>query len=57
MSSDAPLITGTDFICVPTRDYDAAAEFYGEVLGLRFVEALGRHAGGRVRDRQPDDRA
>ena len=36
------LISGTDFICIPTRDYDAAAKFYGEVLGLRVREALGQ---------------
>jgi catechol 2,3-dioxygenase-like lactoylglutathione lyase family enzyme len=30
----APLISGTDFITLPTRDFDAAAEFYGGVLGL-----------------------
>ncbi len=29
-----PLITGTDFITVATRDFDAAVEFYGGVLGL-----------------------
>ncbi len=28
------LITGTDFITVPTKDIDAAVEFYGGVLGL-----------------------
>ena len=39
--TDAPLISGTDFICVPTRDYDAAAEFYGGVLGLRFSKRWG----------------
>ena len=30
----APLITGTDFITVATRDFDAAVEFYRGVLGL-----------------------
>ncbi len=28
------LVTGTDFICVSTQDFDGAREFYGEVLGL-----------------------
>ena len=28
------LITGVDFVCVPTRDHDRAIEFYGETLGL-----------------------
>ncbi|ADB50900.1 VOC family protein [Conexibacter woesei] len=27
-------ITGVDFITVPTRDFDAASEFYTDVLGL-----------------------
>jgi predicted enzyme related to lactoylglutathione lyase len=30
----APQITGVDFVCVPTRDHDRAAEFYGGTLGL-----------------------
>jgi catechol 2,3-dioxygenase-like lactoylglutathione lyase family enzyme len=29
-----PLITGTDFITVATKDIDAAAAFYRDVLGL-----------------------
>jgi len=33
-TTTTPLITGTDFICVGTKDFDAAARFYGEVLGL-----------------------
>lgn len=33
--ADTPLITGTDFVAVGTRDFDAAARFYGDVLGLR----------------------
>jgi catechol 2,3-dioxygenase-like lactoylglutathione lyase family enzyme len=28
------LITGTDFITISTKDFDAAVEFYGGVLGL-----------------------
>jgi predicted enzyme related to lactoylglutathione lyase len=27
-------ITGVDFIAVPTRDFEQASEFYGNVLGL-----------------------
>jgi predicted enzyme related to lactoylglutathione lyase len=27
-------ITGVDFVTVPTRDFEAASEFYGTVLGL-----------------------
>jgi predicted enzyme related to lactoylglutathione lyase len=28
------LITGVDFVALPTRDLDAAVEFYGNTLGL-----------------------
>ena len=34
MTSQTPLITGTDFITVATEDIDAAIAFYGGVLGL-----------------------
>jgi catechol 2,3-dioxygenase-like lactoylglutathione lyase family enzyme len=34
MTTQTRLITGTDFVTVPTRDFDAAVEFYGNVLGL-----------------------
>ena len=27
-------ITGTDFVCVPTQDFEASVKFYEEVLGL-----------------------
>jgi len=40
------LVTGTDFITVPTKDYDAAAKFYGEVLGLRFGKRWGDRPAG-----------
>jgi predicted enzyme related to lactoylglutathione lyase len=28
------VVTGVDFVCVPTRDIAAAMDFYGDVLGL-----------------------
>ncbi|HEX6688666.1 MAG TPA: VOC family protein [Solirubrobacterales bacterium] len=34
MSPNDPLITGTDFITVATRDFDRSIEFYSGVLGL-----------------------
>ena len=34
MSTTKTLVTGTDFIAVATKDFDAAVEFYGTVLGL-----------------------
>src|SRR3712207_1636087 len=46
MSAHTPLVTGVDFIAVPTRDYDAATEFYGGVLGLPFVKRWGSKPAG-----------
>jgi predicted enzyme related to lactoylglutathione lyase len=40
------LISGTDFICIPTRDYEAAAKFYGEVLELPFAKRWGSMPAG-----------
>jgi predicted enzyme related to lactoylglutathione lyase len=34
MPTVAQLITGVDFVGVPTRGFDAAVEFYGTTLGL-----------------------
>lgn len=34
MATVPQLVTGVDFIAVPTRDFDAAVEFYGTTLGL-----------------------
>jgi len=41
MTTKTSLVTGVDFIAVPTKDYDAAAKFYGEVLGLSFRKRWG----------------
>jgi predicted enzyme related to lactoylglutathione lyase len=34
MSTTAQIITGVDFVPLSTRDIEAAAEFYGNTLGL-----------------------
>jgi catechol 2,3-dioxygenase-like lactoylglutathione lyase family enzyme len=47
-------ITGVDFVCVPTRNWEEAKEFYGDTLGIE-TEVLDpenglltlHHAGGR----------
>jgi catechol 2,3-dioxygenase-like lactoylglutathione lyase family enzyme len=39
-------VTGVDFICVPTRDYDKASEFYGGVLGLECSTRWGNMPAG-----------
>ncbi len=46
MATETSLVTGTDFITVATRDYDEAAKFYGEVLGLPFSKRWGRMPAG-----------
>jgi predicted enzyme related to lactoylglutathione lyase len=35
MAIDSQLVTGVDFVAVPTRDMEEAAAFYGDTLGLR----------------------
>ena len=46
MTTKTPLVTGTDFITVATKDYDTAAEFYGNVLGLPFSKRWGEMPAG-----------
>ncbi len=35
MTATQQLITGVDFVGIPTRDLETAVEFYGNTLGLR----------------------
>jgi catechol 2,3-dioxygenase-like lactoylglutathione lyase family enzyme len=46
MSTHSELITGTDFITVATQDYERAAKFYGEVLGLPLSKRWGERPAG-----------
>ena len=34
MALDGQIVTGVDFVAVPTNDLEAAVEFYGTTLGL-----------------------
>ena len=34
-------VTGVNFICIPTQDFDRAREFYGKTLGLPFGKQWG----------------
>jgi predicted enzyme related to lactoylglutathione lyase len=44
MAAQTPLVTGVDFVSVPTRDLEVAVEFYGTTLGLhRSVYVPERH--------------
>ena len=40
------IVNGTDFVIVPTQDYDRASEFYGSVLGLEFAKRWGNMPAG-----------
>ncbi|HEX4036048.1 MAG TPA: VOC family protein [Solirubrobacteraceae bacterium] len=40
------MVTGVDFVSIPTRDFSAAARFYGDVLGLRLSKRYDRVPGG-----------
>jgi len=37
------LIQGVDFICIPTRDFDQAKDFYENVLGLEMSKRWADH--------------
>jgi catechol 2,3-dioxygenase-like lactoylglutathione lyase family enzyme len=46
MATTTSLVTGTDFVCVPTKDYEAAKKFYGDVLELEFSKKWGNFPAG-----------
>jgi catechol 2,3-dioxygenase-like lactoylglutathione lyase family enzyme len=46
MTSQTPLITGTDFITVATRNFETASDFYGGVLGLPLSKRWGNRPAG-----------
>src|SRR2546423_15168237 len=46
MTTQTRLITGTDFITVSTQDYERAAKFYGETLGLALSKRWGNTPAG-----------
>ena len=46
MNTQTSLVTGTDFLSVATKDYETAAKFYGEVLGLPFAKRWGNMPAG-----------
>ena len=41
MNATTSLVSGVDFITVPTRDFEKASDFYGNVLGLRRSKQWG----------------
>jgi predicted enzyme related to lactoylglutathione lyase len=46
MKSPTSIVSGVDFLSVPTRNFAAAAEFYGSVLGLPCSAEYERVPGG-----------
>ncbi len=42
----AMTVTGVDFVTVPTRDFDKADAFYGDVLGLERSKRWGKLPAG-----------
>jgi predicted enzyme related to lactoylglutathione lyase len=45
MDATTSLITGVDFVSIATRDFEAALDFYGTVLGLPHTVTYGRLPG------------
>jgi predicted enzyme related to lactoylglutathione lyase len=45
MPAATSLVTGVDFVVVPTRDFDASCVFYGETLGLPCSARYGQMPG------------
>jgi predicted enzyme related to lactoylglutathione lyase len=46
MHATKQLVTGTDFVFVPIRDFETSAEFYGNVLGLPMSKRYNNGIGG-----------
>jgi predicted enzyme related to lactoylglutathione lyase len=46
MNATTSLVSGVDFVTVPTQDFDRADEFYGNVLGLRRSKRWGDRPAG-----------
>ena len=46
MEASEPMITGTDFVTIPTQDFEKAAAFYEDVLGLERSKQWGSMPAG-----------
>ena len=46
MTNPEPLVSGVDFVHLATKDFEAAVQFYGTVLGLPCTSRYGEHPGG-----------
>jgi predicted enzyme related to lactoylglutathione lyase len=45
MTNTPQLVTGVDFVVVPTNAFEAAVAFYGEVLGVSCIDRYGKVPG------------
>jgi predicted enzyme related to lactoylglutathione lyase len=45
MDTPTQFVTGVDFVIVPTKDFDAAVEFYRDVIGLEESKQWGEMKG------------
>lgn len=45
MAATESLVTGVDFVYVPTENFDRAVEFYAETLGLPVLKRYGSKPG------------
>jgi catechol 2,3-dioxygenase-like lactoylglutathione lyase family enzyme len=45
MTVPASIVTGVDFVVVPTKNFDAAVEFYGTTLGMPCSARYGKMPG------------
>lgn len=43
------LVTGVDFVTLPTEDFEAATDFYGNILGLPCSARYGKMPGAAAR--------
>jgi predicted enzyme related to lactoylglutathione lyase len=48
MSTPEPLVTGTDFVSISAKDFDAAVDFYENTLGLPLSVRYGKMPGAEV---------
>src|SRR5262245_29413056 len=42
------IVSGADFVAIPTKDFEAAAKFYGDVLGLEASKRWGDMPAGEL---------
>ena len=41
MTEQATLVSGTDFVCIPTKDFEASSAFYADTVGLERSKRWG----------------